>query len=96
MQVNRDGVYFQTDKIHHYFFVPWRSIGKIEKAAFPLNSRAIRFEITSEYASSVRSSDLLGNVLAEGDKVFIYTSPQLHNRDKLIDKMLDFKRPVFT
>ena len=95
MQVNRDGVYFQTDQPQRYFFVPWRCIGAIEKAAFPLNSRGLRFEIIGEYKNIARDIDFVGNVMSVEEKVFIYTIPQLNDRDKLIEKMIHFRDPVF-
>jgi hypothetical protein len=95
MQINRDGVYFQTDKAQNYFFVPWRCIGAIEKAAFPLNSRGLRFEITGEYKNIVRDIDFVVNVMSVEEKIFIYTIPQLNDRDKLIEKMIHFRDPIF-
>ncbi|MEJ2691841.1 MAG: hypothetical protein P8166_02010 [Candidatus Thiodiazotropha sp.] len=95
MQANRDGVYFQTDRDQSYFFIPWRCIGAIEKAAFPLNSRGLRFEITGEYKNIVRDTDLVGNVMSMEEKIFIYTIPQLNDRDKLIEKIIHFRDPVF-
>jgi len=95
MQANRDGVYFQTDEVQSYFFVPWRCIGAIEKAVFPLNSRGLGFEITGEYKNIVRDIDFVGNVMSVEEKIFIYTIPQLNDRDKLIEKMVHFRDPVF-
>lgn len=95
MQANRDGIYFQTDKAQSYFFVPWRCIGTIEKAAFPLNSRGLRFEITGEYKNIVRDIDSVGNVMSVDEKIFVYTIPQLNDRDKLIEAMIHFRDPVF-
>ena len=95
MQVNRDGVYFQTDMKNHYFFVPWRCVGIIEKAAFPLDKRGLRFEITGEYSKSIRNANSIGNVMTEKQRTFVYTLPQLNDRDKLIERMNYFRRPIF-
>jgi hypothetical protein len=95
MQANRDGVYFKSDRAKYYYFVPWRCIGRIEKAAFPLNARALRLEITGEYRSGVQTNDSIGNVMSVEDRLFIYRNPQLNDRDKLIDKLLYLKRPLY-
>lgn len=95
VQANRDGLYFQSKRTSRYFFVPWRCIGVIEKAEFPLNKRAIRIEVTGDYKGSISRTEHIGNVLSVEDRIFIYTAPQLNDRLMLIDEMNRFRRPVF-
>jgi hypothetical protein len=91
LKANNDGLYFQTSEANTYFHVPWSSIGVIEKAIFPLNSRGIRVEVTSDYKAIVKNTEYIGNVIEIENRLFIYTIPQLNDRDKLIDKLLSFK-----
>ena len=95
MRVNRDGIYFKSDKARSYFFVPWRCVGSLEKAPFPLNKRTLQIEITGDYKNSIGNSEHVANVMWVGDKIYVYAIPQLNNRDRLIEKMLNYKRPVF-
>lgn len=95
MRINRDGIYFKTDEPRTYFFVPWRCVGSIEKAPFALHKRTLRIEITGDYKSSVSNTARVANVMSVGDKLYVYTLPRLNDRDRLIEKMLNYKRPVF-
>lgn len=87
MQANRHGLYFQTDDIDQYFFVPWKNVGQIEKAIFPVNRRGLRIEITGKLSDIVKNSNEPGNVMTENGCTYIYTLVQLHNRDGLIQKI---------
>ena len=91
MQANGDGLYFQTHRENDYFHLPWEFVGKIEKALFSVNSQGIRIEVTGDYQSVVRTTDAIGNVRIDKDKMYIYTLPQLLDRDKLINNLLEFK-----
>lgn len=91
LQANRDGLYFQTSDANQYFYVPWENVGKIEKAVFPLNSRGLRIEITGDLVESIQNSKDIGNVRIENGHTFIYTIPQLRNRDRLIERFESFK-----
>lgn len=90
-QANSEGLYFQTDDFHQYFFVPWSNVGVMEKAVFPLNSRGLRFEVTGIYADHLMGISHVGNVRNEDNRVFVYTIPQLHDRDKLIRQFSELK-----
>ncbi len=92
MQANDEGVYFQTDDASRYLLVPWDNIGAIEKVVFPVNKRGLRLEVTGPYRDVVETTEHVGNVQAIEDRVFIYTIPQLNDRDRLIDMLLAFKR----
>jgi len=91
LQANKDGLYFQTSDTNQYFYVPWNNVGIIEKTLFPLNSRGLRIEITGETVVPIKSTNHVGNVRTENGHTFVYTIPQLHNRDKLIDQFMFFK-----
>ncbi len=91
MQVNGDGLFFQADDYRRYYHVPWECTGLIEKAVFPLNRRGLRFEVLGEVAEALRCSGHVGNVVTEGDRTFVYTIPQLRNRDRLIRDIQQFR-----
>ena len=91
LQANKSGLYFQTDDVNRYFYVPWQDIGLMEKAVFPVNKRGLRIEITGESLARLKDSDHVGNVFAKNDRTFIYTIPQLHDRDKLIKRFAELK-----
>lgn len=91
MQANADGLYFQTDDYNQYYFVPWKHIGVMEKAVFPLNSRGLRIEVEDEAAEDMVSGQYVGNIRVENGRTFVYTLPQLQDRDKLIEKMRTLK-----
>ena len=91
LQANSAGLYFQTSDANQYFYVPWKNVGQIEKAIFPLISRGMRIEITGDSARSVANSDDVGNVRIEGGRTFVYTIPQLHHRDRLIKQLESFR-----
>jgi len=95
LQANRDGVYFQTDLKDRYFYVPWRHIGKIEKAGFPLHSHALRVEILGEYRAPLRNSGHVDYVMSQDDRTFVYTLPQWNDRNRLMERMDYFRRPAF-
>ena len=92
LQANKDGLYFQTSDTNQYFYVPWNNVGIIEKAIFPLNSRGLRIEITGETVVSLESTNHVGNVRTEKGRTFVYTIPQLRDRDKLIDQFMFLKK----
>ncbi|QKI89474.1 hypothetical protein [Thiomicrorhabdus xiamenensis] len=83
MQANLKGLYIQSDDYNDYYHFPWHSIGVIEKCIFPLNRRGLRIEICGDDRKEVLSSRI-GNVERVTGKTFIYTLPQLLNRDRLI------------
>lgn len=87
MQANKDGVYFQTDNTNQYLYVPWENVGQIEKAIFPLNKRGLRIEITGDDIDLVKTSKDIGNIKTENGRTYIYTIPQLRDRDELIKKL---------
>ncbi len=89
LQANHEGLFFQTVRHDHYFFVPWEAVGRIEKAVFPLNSRGLRIAISEDYAEAAGKA--VGNVTNEGGQSFIYTIPQLRNRDRLIETLNGFR-----
>jgi hypothetical protein len=91
MQADKNGLYFQTDNANQYYFVPWSNIGAMEKALFPVNRRGLRLEVTGEYVEDLNSANHVGNVRTENERTFIYTIPQLQNRDKLIKKFSNLK-----
>ncbi|MBI1424758.1 MAG: hypothetical protein GC149_15035 [Gammaproteobacteria bacterium] len=91
LQANRDGLYFQTSKANQYFHAPWKNVGQIEKTLFPLNSKGLRVEITGDLVESIKHAEDAGNVGTEGGRTFIYTIPQLNNRDKLIKRLESFR-----
>jgi hypothetical protein len=91
IQANKDGLYFQTSDTNQYFCVPWKNVGLIEKAIFPLNSRGLRIEVTGELVEQIKNSKKIGNVKAENGHTFIYSIPQLRNRDRLIEQFESFK-----
>lgn len=84
LQANKSGLYFQTDDVNRYFYVPWQDIGLMEKAIFPVNKRGLRIEVTGGSLARLEGSEHVGNVFAKNDRTFIYTIPQLRDRDKLI------------
>ena len=90
MQGNSEGLFFQTDDKKKYFHVPWVFVGAIEKTTFPLNSRGLRIEVIGEYKKIVANTVAIGNVRNIENKIFIYTTPQLMDRDKLIDRLFGF------
>jgi len=96
MIANNGGIYFQTSDVNLYFHVPWENIVKIEKVLFPVNRRGkgLRFEVSGEYDGKSEESGHIGNVKIEGDKTFIYTIPQLHNRDQLITQFYNLKKKL--
>jgi hypothetical protein len=83
------GLYFQLTEITKYFFVPWEDVRKIEKAIFPVNKRGLRVSVDCRYWE--RASRELGNARKERGECFIYTIPQLRNRDSLIKKLESFR-----
>lgn len=87
LQASREGLYFQTDNANQYYFVPWKNVGNIEKAMFPVNRRGLRVEITGDLVPSIITSKDIGNVRTDGHRTFIYTIPQLHDRDRLIEQI---------
>lgn len=91
LQANSNGLFFQTDNYNQYFHVPWENVGIMEKAIFPLNRRGLRIEVTGAYIEQVLNTDKIGNVRTEGGRTFIYTIPQLQDRDKLINRFLALK-----
>jgi hypothetical protein len=92
MQANKDGLYFQARDQNQYFYVPWKNVGIMEKTIFPLNSRGLRIEITGESVGTLKSTNHVGNVRTENGRTFVYTIPQLRNRDKLIDQFSSLKQ----
>lgn len=94
LQANNDGLYFQTNDTNQYCYVPWRNVGLIEKAIFPLNRRGIRIEVTGDLVEEIKSGTEVGNVRTEKGRTFIYTIPQLRNRERLIKQFESFKRAV--
>lgn len=90
LQANQDGLYFQTSDTDKYFYVPWSNVGLIENAVFPLNSRGIRIEITGELADTIKNSTEIGNVRTENGCTYVYTIPQLRNREKVIEQLNAF------
>jgi hypothetical protein len=91
MQANSNGLFFQTDNYSQYFHVPWDNVGIMEKAIFPVNRRGLRIEVTGSYIEQVLNTEKIGNVRTEGGRTFIYTIPQLQDRDKLINRFLALK-----
>jgi len=91
MQANNDGLYFQTRDTNQYFYVPWKNVGVMEKAIFPLNSRGLRIEVIGETVEPIKNTKHVGNVRTENGLTFVYTIPQLRDRDKLIKQLLLFK-----
>ncbi len=89
LQANHEGLFFRTDGHDRYLFVSWEVVGRIEKATFPLNRRGLRIAISEDYAEAARQA--LGNVTNEGGQSFIYTIPQLRNRDSLVETLNGFR-----
>jgi len=87
IQANNDGLYFQARDNNQYFYVLWKNVGVMEKTIFPLNSRGLRIEITGESIEPILGTNHVGNVRTESGRTFVYTIPQLRNRDKLIDQL---------
>lgn len=94
MQANKDGVYFQTCDNNQYFYVPWKNVGIMEKTIFPLNTRGLRIEVTGESVETIKNTSYVGNVRTESGRTFIYTIPQLQNRDRLIDQLSTLKKSL--
>ena len=91
MQANNAGLYFQTGKQNQYYYVPWKYIGVLEKAVFPLNSRGLRIEVIGEESKKLQDLNQVGNIREENGRIYIYTIPQLRDRDKLLDALMRFK-----
>jgi hypothetical protein len=91
MQANNEGLYFQTEHQNQYYYIPWKYIGSLEKTNFPLNHRGLRIEIIGEGSEILRTIDHVGNVIEENGRTYIYTIPQLRDRDKLIDDIENFR-----
>ncbi|TCK17172.1 hypothetical protein DFR30_0393 [Thiogranum longum] len=91
MQANNAGLYFQTDEQNLYYYVPWKYIGVIEKAVFPLNSRGLRIEVIEEESKKLKDMNQVGNIREENGRTYIYTIPQLLDRDKLLNDLMKFK-----
>ena len=79
-----------TDETNRYFHIPWANVGVIEKAVL----RGLRIEVIGAYKDEGRHATLAGDIRCIEDSVFVYTIPQLNNRDNLIDNLIDFKRCV--
>lgn len=94
LQANAHGLYFQTDNTNEYVHVPWTNVGSIEKTLFPLNTRGLRIEITGDLIEPVRHSKDLGNVRSENGRTYIYTIPQLHRRDSLIEQFESLRKGI--
>jgi hypothetical protein len=92
MQVNHAGLYFQTDEQNQYYFIPWKYIGALEKTTFPLNDRGLRIEIIGEGSEALKMTNKVSNVVEEGAHTYIYTIPQLRDRDKLLNDIAKFKK----
>lgn len=86
---NRFGLYFYTGESGVFYFVPWKHVGVLEKAIHPVNSRGLRLEVDCSYIAG--DMDKVGNVVKEGGRCFIYTIPQLLNRDNVIGKLELFR-----
>lgn len=91
MQANKDGLYFQTSKASQYVHVPWNNVGLMEKTMFPLNKRGLRVEIIGGLVEQIRRSKDIGNVFHEDGRTYIYTLPQLRDRDELIEQFETFR-----
>ena len=91
MQANNAGLYFQTDEQNQYYYVPWEYIGVLEKAVFPLNSRGLRIEVIGEESKKLKTMNKVGNIREENGRTYIYTIPQLRDRDKLLKDLMNFK-----
>lgn len=87
---DRRGLYFQTGIAGRYYSVPWAHVVIIEKVMFPLNSRGLRVEVKCECVDD--DIKVVGNYFKESGRCFIYTIPQLLDRDKLIEKFGQMKR----
>jgi hypothetical protein len=96
LQANTAGLYFQTDDTNQYLHIPWPNVGLIEKAIFPLNRRGLRVEITGDLAGPVRHSRDVGNVRVENGRTYIYTIPQMRDRDRLIEQFESFRKGTAT
>ena len=94
LQANTDGLYFQTDDTNQYLYIPWKNVGRLEKAIFPLNSRGLRIEITGDLVEPIKRSKEVGNVRTENGHTYIYTTPQMRDRDRLIGQFESFKAGI--
>lgn len=79
---DRKGLYFPGRIAERYYLIPWAQVLTIEKVSFPLNSRGLRVGVDCDCFNAAVSE--IGNVVKEQGRCFIYTIPQLRNRDKVI------------
>lgn len=89
LAADRKGLYFQTSMPGQYSFVDWVHVGVIEKTIFPLSSRGLRIQIGSE--CFVDANKIIGEVRNEDGRCFIYTIPQLRDRDEVIAKLYSMR-----
>jgi hypothetical protein len=86
---DRNGLYFPGRIAGKYFLIPWAQVITIEKASFPLNSRGLRVHV--DYACFHAAANEIGNVVRDQGMCFVYTIPQLRNRDQLISDLESIK-----
>lgn len=82
---DRRGLYFPSRIAESYYLIPWARVLTIEKVSFPLNRRGLRVRVDCDCFNAAVSE--IGNVLKEQGRCFIYTIPQLRNRDKVIEDL---------
>jgi hypothetical protein len=87
---DQKGLYFPSRTQGEYFLIPWTSVLAVEKTTFPLNSRGLRVEVDCK-CFAVAAIEI-GNITKEHDRCFVYTIPQLRDRDKLIEELECIKR----
>ncbi|WP_457677066.1 hypothetical protein [Thiolapillus sp.] len=92
MQANAQGLYFQTDHPHRYFYLPWEYVGSLEATSFSLNSRGLRVEVLGDYRDRLVRSRQVGNVRTENGRTYVYTLPRLRDREQLIQQLENFRK----
>lgn len=84
-----NGLYFPSQIAEKYYFISWAHVIAVEKASFPLNSRGLRVEIDCQCFDDAVIQ--IGNVSNEDGRCFIYTIPQLRDRDEVIAKLYSMR-----
>ena len=93
LQANHDGLFFRMRQDDLYCFVPWEKVGVMEKAVYPVNRRGLRVEILGGLPECLGRPDLQAEVRTENGHNYVYTIPQLRDRDELILAISGF-RPI--